>query len=108
MLPHVVRVIILQFHDEFNLIEKRHNMQQQIRYGYSLWMRHMGARGRTFYYRTEYSAKLSLRNHVLYPPYYNHEWEQFLFYFKLAQFLTELYNKKKIATPAELQYLLPP
>lgn len=107
-IPQVIRALIMEFHDEFGLIKKRKKLLHQIRYGYILWMRHMCASGRCFYYRTEYAAKMTLYRYRLYPPYYNHEWKRFLFYFKLAKFLTELFaNKNEPASPTELAFLLP-
>ena len=106
MLPNVIRTLILAYHDRYGLVEKRKRMHFQIRGGYRLWMRHMSARGSSFHQVTEYAAKLWLRRHPFYPPYYNAEWQQHLFYFKLALFLSELYDGKP-GTPAELTCLLP-
>ena len=106
MLPEDIRIIIFDYHDRYGLIEKRRRLLHQITYGYTLWMRHMCVRGPCFYHMSEYAAKLQLRRHVLYPPYYNHEWQEFLFYFRLARFLAEVYSKDA-ASPAELNFLLP-
>ena len=105
--PKEIRAIILEYHDTFGLIEKRKKMLHQIRYGYQLWLRHMGVSGRCFYYQTEYAAKLSLRRYVMYPPHFNYEWKRFLFYFKLAKFLAELFVHDAPASPTELALLLP-
>ena len=107
IIPKDVRAIILDYHDEYGLLEKRKRMLHQISYGYQLWLRHMGASGNCFYHRTEYAAKLTLRRYALFPPYFNHEWKRFLFYFKLAQFLADLFLNDEPATPTELAFLLP-
>ena len=104
VVPTDIKQLILDFHDVYNVMDKRRRVLHQIRYGYYLWMTSMGTRRGCLLYRSEYSAKLQPPCAAGLP--YNHEWEAFRFYFKLARFLGRIFLNDS-ATPAELRALLP-
>jgi hypothetical protein len=95
MLPDVIVALIHEFHDEFDIVQRKMNLNLLVTYAYSEWVFSKG--------KTEQECKHDVWTRSLYPPveYYvdSDEWGHFLGLFLLYDysFKRERNHLKKIS-----------